>query len=44
MRGITVIIILLLLIVGGAWYLSNSAQEVPTRQIEIDVTSGAQKS
>ena len=43
MRGIVVLLLLLLLLVGGAWYLSGSAREVPTRQIEIDLNSEAAK-
>ena len=37
-RATLFLIVLLLLLIGGAWYLSNSAQEVPTKQIEVDVS------
>lgn len=32
-----ILIVLLLLLVGGAWFLSSSAHEVPTKPIEVDV-------
>ena len=39
-RGfLAILLILLLLVAGGAWYLSSSVKEVPTRPIEIDVAS-----
>jgi hypothetical protein len=33
------LIVLLLLIIGGAWFLSSSAHEVPTKPIEVDVSN-----
>jgi hypothetical protein len=38
-RATLFLIVLLLLIVGGAFYLSSSAHEVPTKPIEVDVKS-----
>ena len=37
-RPILFLIVLLLLLVGGAYFLSTSAHEVPTKQIEVDVS------
>jgi hypothetical protein len=38
-RATLFLIVLLLLIVGGAFYLSSSAHEVPTKPIQVDVKS-----
>ena len=37
-RATLFFIVLLLLIAGGAWFLSSSAHEVPTKSIEADVS------
>jgi hypothetical protein len=37
-RGTVFLIVLALLVIGGAFYLSRSAHEVPTKQIETDVS------
>ena len=36
-RSTLFLVVLLLLIAGGAWFLSSSAHEVPTKPIEVDV-------
>lgn len=38
-RPMLLFIVLALLLVGGVFYLSSSAEEVPTRTIETEVTS-----
>ncbi|WP_275402014.1 hypothetical protein [Sphingomonas ginkgonis] len=38
-RGALTLVILLLVIIGGAFFLSRRAHEVPTRPIEVDVSS-----
>jgi hypothetical protein len=38
-RATLFLIVLLLLIVGGAFYLSSSAHEVPTKPMQVDVKS-----
>jgi len=40
-RGAMFLIILLVLLIGGAFLLSRSVGEQPTRQIEVDVTANA---
>lgn len=40
-RSALLLIILAIVIIGGAFYLSNSATEVPTTRIEQDVTNEA---
>jgi hypothetical protein len=37
-RGTAFLIVLALLVIGGAFYLSRSAHEVPTKQTEVDVS------
>ncbi len=37
-RSTLFIIVLVLLIIGGAWFLSASAREVPTKPIEVEVS------
>lgn len=41
MRGIIVLIVLIVLFVGGAFLLSNSVSEQPTKTIEVEVTPEA---
>ena len=36
-RGTVFLIVVVLLVAGGAFLLSRSAHEVPTKQIEVDV-------
>jgi hypothetical protein len=38
-RGLILLVILLLLLVGGLFLLSRSAEEVPVRTIEDNVTA-----
>jgi hypothetical protein len=38
-RSTLFLIVIVLLVVGGAWFLSTSAREVPTKPIEVDVQS-----
>jgi hypothetical protein len=38
-RSTLFLIVIVLLVAGGAWFLSTSAHEVPTKPIEIDVQS-----
>lgn len=38
-RSTLFLLVLLLLLVGGAFYLSTSAREVPTKPIEVEVQS-----
>ena len=38
-RPILILIVLALLLIGGVFYLSSSADEVPTRTIETEVKS-----
>ena len=40
-RGLIFLVLLLLLIVGGVYFLSQSADEVPVKTIEADVTANA---
>ena len=40
-RGLIFLVILILLLVGGIYFLSKSADEVPVKTIETDVTSNA---
>ena len=40
-RGLIFLVIAILLIVGGIFLLSRSANEVPVKTIETDVTSNA---
>jgi len=40
-RGLIFLVLLLLLIVGGVYFLSRSADEVPVKTIETDVTANA---
>jgi hypothetical protein len=40
-RGLIFLVILILLLVGGIYFLSRSADEVPVKTIETDVTSNA---
>ena len=40
-RGLIFLVILILLLVGGIYFLSTSADEVPVKTIETDVTSNA---
>ena len=40
-RGLTFLVILILLLIGGIFLLSRSANEVPVKTIESDVTSNA---
>ena len=40
-RGLIFLIVAILLIVGGIFLLSKSADEVPVKTIETDVTSNA---
>jgi len=40
-RGLIFLLILILLLVGGLFLLSRSADEVPVKTIETDVTSNA---
>jgi len=40
-RGLIFLIVAILLIVGGIFLLSKSADEVPVKAIETDVTSNA---
>jgi hypothetical protein len=36
-RSALFLIVIVLLIIGGAWFLSSSAREVPTKPIEVEV-------
>jgi hypothetical protein len=36
-RGTVILIVVALLVIGGAFLLSRSAHEVPTKPIEVDV-------
>lgn len=38
MRGPLILIVLLLLVIGGIVAIANSADEVPVKPIEVDVT------
>ncbi|HKN41272.1 MAG TPA: hypothetical protein VJV87_00090 [Sphingomicrobium sp.] len=40
-RGLIFLVVAILLIVGGIFLLSRSADEVPVKTIETDVTSNA---
>jgi hypothetical protein len=40
-RGTVFLIVVALLVIGGAFFLSRSAHEVPTKQIEADVSRDA---
>ncbi len=40
-RGVIFLIILLIIIVGAVVFLSTQAREVPTQQVEVDVTNAA---
>jgi hypothetical protein len=40
-RGPIILVVLLILLVGGVFLLSRSAEEVPVKTIESDVTSNA---
>ena len=40
-RGLIFLVVAILLIVGGIFLLSKSADEVPVKSIETDVTSNA---
>ena len=40
-RGLIFLILIVLILVGGLYFLSNSAEEVPTQTIEADVTANA---
>jgi hypothetical protein len=40
-RGLIFLVVAILLIVGGIFLLSRSADEVPVKSIETDVTSNA---
>lgn len=40
-RGLIFLIVVVLLIVGGIFLLSRSAEEVPVRTMEADVSSNA---
>ena len=40
-RGLIFLVVILLLLVGGIFLLSKSADEVPVKAIETDVTSNA---
>lgn len=40
-RGLIFLVIVILLLVGGIFLLSRSADEVPVKTIESDVTSNA---
>ncbi|WP_344707185.1 hypothetical protein [Sphingomonas swuensis] len=40
-RGLIIWLVILLLLVGAAWWLADSAKEVPTRPIEVDVARPA---
>ncbi|HTK59365.1 MAG TPA: hypothetical protein VL336_10340 [Sphingomicrobium sp.] len=40
-RGLIFLVVAILLIVGGTFLLSRSADEVPVKNIETDVTSNA---
>jgi hypothetical protein len=40
-RGLIFLVILILLLIGGMFLLSRSANEVPVKTIETDVTSNA---
>jgi len=40
-RGLIILVVAILLILGGIFLLSRSADEVPVKAIETDVTSNA---
>lgn len=40
-RGLILLVVAILLIVGGIFLLSRSADEVPVKTLETDVTSNA---
>jgi hypothetical protein len=40
-RGLIFLILILLIIVGGIFFLSRSAEEVPVKTIEANVTANA---
>lgn len=40
-RGLIFLVVLILLLFGGVFLLSRSADEVPVKTIETDVTSNA---
>lgn len=40
-RGLIFLVVILILLVGGIFFLSKSANEVPVKTIETDVTSNA---
>ena len=40
-RGLIFLILIALVIVGGIYFLSTSAEEVPVKTIEADVTANA---
>lgn len=40
-RGLIFLVVLILLLLGGMFLLSRSAEEVPVKTIETDVTSNA---
>jgi hypothetical protein len=40
-RGLIILVVFILLLIGGIFLLSRSAEEVPVKTIETDVTSNA---
>lgn len=40
-RAVLVLVLLLLVALGLLWFLSSSAEEVPTRTIEVEVNAPA---
>lgn len=40
-RGLIFLIVILVIIVGALFFLSSRAHEVPTHQIQVDVTNAA---
>ncbi len=40
-RGLMLLILLVIVIAGLLWFLAGSADEVPTRTIEVDVNAPA---
>jgi hypothetical protein len=40
-RGLIFLILILLIIIGGIFFLSRSAEEVPVKTIEANVTANA---
>jgi hypothetical protein len=41
MRGVIFLVIVLILLIGGLFFLSRSAEEVPTQTIEANVAANA---